>query len=174
MKSFALVFQPLAFLLTLCAASLLYAQTVQLPTFEHFDVSTTVSVPDRGAAYMGGIQRAASGGSERGTPILPFRNRSFGSDMSASGVQTSVYIHDFEAMDEEILNSPSGTNLGARRNFRLGPDKMRLPDDRLLRRIEEREVQENRLRAAAYPKKTQPRVKSRAKKDELRADLTFE
>jgi hypothetical protein len=37
------------------------AQTVQLPTFNFFTVRTTVSVPDSGGAYLGGVNRSAMG-----------------------------------------------------------------------------------------------------------------
>jgi hypothetical protein len=90
------------------------AQTVQLPTYTFFGVSTTVSVPDNGAAFLGGINRAASGGNEFGVPGLAFpglQNRSIGQNMSASNVWASVTIHDLDAMDQAILNSPSPTDL---------------------------------------------------------------
>jgi len=82
---------------------------VQLPTFSYFGLGTTVSVPDRGSAYLGGVKRAASGVRESGVPLLPsapFRNRSFGSTTSASGASVSVYIHDFQAMDEYLRSQP--------------------------------------------------------------------
>jgi len=40
---------------------------------------------------------------EFGAPLMPFGNRSFGSERSASGASVSVYVHDFEAMDEMLL-----------------------------------------------------------------------
>jgi hypothetical protein len=86
------------------------AQTVQLPTFQFFSVSTTVMVPDNGGAFMGGINRAATGRNEFGVPGITFpgfQNRSIGQDMSASNVWAHVTIHDFDAMDEAILSSPS-------------------------------------------------------------------
>jgi hypothetical protein len=99
------------------------AQTLQLPTFQFFSVSTTVSVPDNGGAFLGGINRASSGGNQFGVPGLAFpgfQNRSIGQDMSASNVWATATIHDFDAMDEAILNSPSPNdfaNLGpSRRN----------------------------------------------------------
>jgi hypothetical protein len=104
------------------------AQTLQLPTFQFFSVSTTVSVPDSGGAFLGGINRAASGGNQFGVPGLAFpgfQNRSFGQDMSASNVWATATIHDFDAMDQAILNSPSSgdfANLGTSRlntNFDL-------------------------------------------------------
>jgi hypothetical protein len=82
---------------------------VQLPTLSSFRTNTTVSVPDRGSVYTGGINRAADGRNEFGTPLLPLRNRSIGSQRSASSVWTSVYIHDFEAMDEALLSQARGS-----------------------------------------------------------------
>lgn len=92
------------------AASAAFGQAVQLPTYSYFGTGTVVSVPDRGSVYTGGVNRAASGINEFGTPLLPFRNRSIGSERSASSVWTSVYIHDFEAMDEYLLGQAGGTS----------------------------------------------------------------
>jgi hypothetical protein len=83
---------------------------VQLPTFSFFGTSTTVSVPDRGSVYLGGIDRASTGLNEFGTPLLPFRpfkNRSFGMERSAASTRVSVYVHDFQAMDELLLSQPT-------------------------------------------------------------------
>jgi hypothetical protein len=82
---------------------------VQLPTFSYFGLGTTVSVPDRGSVYLGGVKRATSGVRESGVPLLPsapLRNRSFGTTTSASGASVSVYIHDFQAMDEYLRSQP--------------------------------------------------------------------
>ncbi|MEI8375467.1 MAG: hypothetical protein WCJ35_21820 [Planctomycetota bacterium] len=86
------------------------AQTVQLPTFSYTGVGTTVMVPDRGAAYLGGISRAATGRSEFGVPgiALPgFQNRGIGQDRSATSFWATATIHDFDAMDQALLNTPS-------------------------------------------------------------------
>jgi hypothetical protein len=85
---------------------------VQLPTSSSFGVGTTVSVPDGGSAYLGGISRAASGSNEFGTPLLPFspfKNRSSGSQVSTSKASVSVYIHDFAALEEQLLSQPSAS-----------------------------------------------------------------
>lgn len=87
------------------------AQVIQLPTFRFFGLSTTVSVPDRGSAYLGGVSRSAMSRSENGVPIVghvPFAGRAFGNRAIAgrtetSGASVSAYIHDFEAMEEELL-----------------------------------------------------------------------
>ena len=75
--------------------------TVQLPTYQVFSINTTVSVPDRGAVYLGGVNRSASGSTRRGG--LLNSSRGFGSGSAASGVSVSAYIHDFEAMDKAVL-----------------------------------------------------------------------
>ena len=100
--------------------------TVQLPTFSSFSVGTTVSVPDRGSVTMGGVNRSAIGRSEFGVPLLPFRpfkNTAIGKDVSASGMRVSATIHDFEAMDEYLLNQPTSfrsRQLSALQNHRGG------------------------------------------------------
>src|SRR5262245_24744208 len=73
--------------------------TVQQPTFHMFGVSTTVLVPDRGAAYMGGINSSASGSSMFG----PF-GRASGQMTDAGGVGVGVFVHDFAAMDRKLLS----------------------------------------------------------------------
>lgn len=96
------------------------SQALQLPSFQHFDASTTVQVPDGGSAYTAGITRSSSGERISGTPLLPFQNRSFGSDSSVSSMHTSVQIIDLQEMDEQILNSPSPVRV-RRPNERLSP-----------------------------------------------------
>lgn len=86
------------------------ATTVQLPTFSFFSTATTVSVPDGGSAYLGGVNRASDGRNEFGVPLLPFRpfrNSAIGSERSASNMRVTATIHDFEAMDEFLLNQPT-------------------------------------------------------------------
>jgi hypothetical protein len=96
-----------------CLASVLRAQgpqpqpqpqvptTVQLPSFSFFTVQTTVSVPDGGGAYLGGIGRGASGSTMRG--IGPLKNRASGSTRAASGVSVSATIIDREEIDRALL-----------------------------------------------------------------------
>lgn len=86
------------------------AQTVQLPTFSFTTVNTTVSVPDGGAAFLGGTNSASSGRSEFGLPGLALpglQNRSIGQDRGASNMWVTAKIHDFDAMDQALLNSAS-------------------------------------------------------------------
>ena len=109
---------PCAIILCVIVASLSMndqarAQTVQLPTFNSTGVSTTVMVPDRGQTFLGGINSARSSSNEFGTPLLPFRNRSIGSERSAVNFWTRVWIHDFEAMDEMLLGQAARARGGA-------------------------------------------------------------
>ena len=76
---------------------------VQLPTFSHFGVSTTVEVPDSGGGLAGGVDRAASGGNQIGGPLSPFTNSGIGSQVGRSCTHLLATIHDFEAMDEALL-----------------------------------------------------------------------
>ena len=86
------------------------AVAVQLPTYSFFGINTTVSVPDRGSVYLGGVNRAQSGLNEARSPLLPFapfRNRGLSTGASAAGASASVYIHDFEAMDPYLRGQAS-------------------------------------------------------------------
>jgi type II secretory pathway component GspD/PulD (secretin) len=93
-----------------CSSSAL-GQIVQLPTFHQFSVGTTVVVPDRGSAYLGGINRSRYHGSAHGVPLLhglPGLGRLTGSrsasiESSAAHAFATARIHDFEAMDRALL-----------------------------------------------------------------------
>lgn len=80
--------------------------TVQLPTYNFFTTQTSVSVPDMGGTYLGGINRSASGGRQFGGPFIP-GNRAFGKDTSGGGMSVHVQIHDLEAMDAALLAQPT-------------------------------------------------------------------
>ena len=75
---------------------------VQQPVVATNSVRTTVSVPDRGSALLGGVSSAQSARSNYG----PLRSgTSTGLSRSASSMSTSVYIHDLRAVDEALLSS---------------------------------------------------------------------
>ena len=75
---------------------------VQQPVVGTTSINTTVTVPDRGSTYLGGVSSAQSGRSQYG----PLRSgTSTGFTRQSSSMSTSVYIHDLRAMDEAILNS---------------------------------------------------------------------
>lgn len=89
------------------ASAQLKATTVQLPTFNYFAISTTVEVPDGGTAFLGGTSNSAAGRTEHGVPGLGFMpgfgNRGIGSTRGASGMSVTATIHDFDAMDRQLL-----------------------------------------------------------------------
>ena len=101
----------LAMLLLAGRAQAQQGNAVQLPSFQIFSVGTTVNVPDRGSAFLGGIMRSSSGRTESGVPGLGgipmlgrgFRNVGIGRNQSAAGMSVSVYIIDHGEMDRALL-----------------------------------------------------------------------
>ncbi len=99
------------FLLVTVCCSTSYGQVVQLPTFQQFSIGTAVVIPDRGAAYLGGVNRARYGSVTHGVPLfgsLPGagrlgRNRAIHSELSGAHAFATATIHDFEAMDRALL-----------------------------------------------------------------------
>ena len=96
------------------------ATTVQLPSFSFFSVRTTVSVPDGGGAYLGGINRGRDSSSRRG-----LGNRAIGSDRNAGGVMVRAQIHDMDELDKAVLADAAG---------RRGPIDPELAKAELIRR----------------------------------------
>ena len=98
MRSFMVV----GVVLSQIAAAQAQQIAVQQPVVSTNSVRTSVSVPDRGSALLGGVGSAQSARSSYG----PLRSgTSTGLSRSASSMSTSVYIHDLRAMDEALLNS---------------------------------------------------------------------
>jgi len=103
-------------LLVAAGAGTCSAQVIQLPTFHFFSISTTVSVPDRGAAYLGGVRRAQYGTSSQGVPGLNkvpglsrlFSNRGSGSSVSSSDAWVTATIIDHAEMDALLLGEAAG------------------------------------------------------------------
>ena len=88
--------------------------TVQLPTFRFFTVQTTVSVPDSGGAYLGGINRARDASRTRGLgkgPLLS--NRGISSERTGGGMSVHATIHDLASMDEALLAEAAGKRVVA-------------------------------------------------------------
>jgi len=85
--------------------------TVQLPSFHFFTVATTVSVPDRGTAYLGGVNRSSSGSTGLSTPLFGrvpglgrgFGNRAIGRSTGASGMSVSAFVIDHNEWDRAVL-----------------------------------------------------------------------
>lgn len=99
---------PLLFLLLIVLVPLdSYAQApavqvVQQPVVRHFSLGTSVSVPDGGRAYLGGVSRSATGRKSSG---LLRTGTSSGFEMSNASQSASVTVLDFEAMDQALLES---------------------------------------------------------------------
>jgi hypothetical protein len=89
--------------------------TVQLPSFSFFSVNTTVSVPDSGGAYLGGIKRARDSSTTRG--FGPLKNRGIGGERLASGVSVEATIIDHDELDRAVR--------GAARREPVDPDVVR-------------------------------------------------
>jgi hypothetical protein len=85
--------------------------TVQLPTFRFFTVQTSVSVPDGGGAYLGGLKTARDSSLTRG--FGPFRNRGIGSDRGAGAMSVHARIIDLKEMDDAILAEAAAGKTGA-------------------------------------------------------------
>ena len=85
--------------------------TVQLPTFQVTGVSTTVIVPDRGTAYLGGVTHSAVGRNSYGSPLvhsLPgvrqnLGGRSLGRSTIAGNLSINATIIDHAELDRAVL-----------------------------------------------------------------------
>ncbi len=87
---------------------------IQQPIVQQFSTGTTVSVPDRGRALLGGV----SSGATRSKRFGVFRRgSSYGQEFQSSTSSVGVYIHDFEAMDRLLLNSAPSTTKRTGRPF---------------------------------------------------------
>lgn len=102
---------------------------VQLPSFSFFSVDTTVSVPDRGTASLGGFGRSSTGSTAFG-PALGPPNRAFGRSLSSSSVSVRASIHDFEALDRATLDRASSRRAASRTSH---PHHTSVPDRQLRR-----------------------------------------
>lgn len=81
-------------------------QAVQQPVVGVTSVITSVSVPDRGGAFLGGMSSAQSARSQYG----PFPSgTSTGFTRQSSSMSAHVQIIDLQAMDQEILHSQATT-----------------------------------------------------------------
>lgn len=81
------------------------AVIVQQPVVNTFSVGTSVSVPDRGEVFLGGVERVSESSSVSG---FPRRRGAYTRSASASLMSVRVFIHDFEAMDAAVLNAATG------------------------------------------------------------------
>lgn len=91
--------------------------TVQQPVFGVTSAATTVSVPDRGRAYIGGVSRGATSRNSYGGPFRSGTNS--GSEFSHQSMTASVFIHDFDELDRQALAIAG--DAGSRDSVRLSP-----------------------------------------------------
>ena len=102
------------------------AQTLQLPTFRYFAIETSVLVPDRGGAALGGVGRSSSGSSQFGPGRAP---RAFGGAGGAGGLRVSAFVHDFEMLDQAVLAKAAQLRDDAARE-KAAKEKLALPAGR--------------------------------------------
>jgi len=79
------------------------ATSVQLPTVSYFGVGTSVLVPDRGGNRLGTLGQSASQMTQFGGPLPGLGQRGVSSVCSGQRAGISVWIHDFEAMEAQLL-----------------------------------------------------------------------
>lgn len=89
-----------AILITVSRGAAAQQFTVQQPALHNFSVGTTVSVPDRGRALIGGISRAGSSRTTYG-PLRSGTNT--GVFAQHSGASAHVTVHDFAELDRRAL-----------------------------------------------------------------------
>ncbi len=99
--------------LTLLAwlSSLATGQTVQLPTFGHTAIKTSVSVPVGGSVLLGGSRTGNDGRTVFRTPLLPgfggLAPRAVWTSRSAGSMSVQVSVHDFAATDKALRQQAS-------------------------------------------------------------------
>lgn len=117
----------LALVCLLLNTSSLQAQiTVQQPVIRATGVGTTVSVPDRGRVFLGGVSSAESFRQSYG-PFPSGASRGYG--LSGGAMSASVYVIDLQAMDEAILNSVPDSPLQPRLDVRNRAGQSVVPHD---------------------------------------------
>ncbi|MFN0196915.1 MAG: hypothetical protein ACKVT0_09215 [Planctomycetaceae bacterium] len=89
---------------------------IQQPVVSNFSVNTTVSVPDRGGIYLGGVGQA---GNSRKSFGFSRPGTSTGTFTQGSSASAHVWIHDLDAMDQAALKA-ADTNSGNSNQMRSG------------------------------------------------------
>src|SRR5260221_8942645 len=90
---------------------------VQEPSLETFGVGTTVSVPDRGRASVGGVRQSAASRAMYG----PFRTgHSLGMSSHGTGLNVQARVHDLAELDRAVLEAADNARR-AREEYELSP-----------------------------------------------------
>ena len=104
----------LPLLIFISFATSAWAQTVQLPTQRVFSVGTTVLVPDRGSASLGGVSHARESAVTRGFGAAPLLgNRGSGREFGQSGASISAYVIDHRELDRQVLAAAGAAQNGS-------------------------------------------------------------
>ena len=96
------------------------AQVIMLPTYRVFSIGTSVMVPDRGMAHLGGISTARESSVSRGVPgfgQLPmagplFANRAIGRELGHVGAHVTATIIDQRELDQQVLSAAARSRPG--------------------------------------------------------------
>lgn len=105
----------IAFVLLITIVPSVQAQVVQLPSVHNFSVQTTVSVPDSGGAYLGGLGRGEQSRRSQGWGPRGYDTSRTGTVMG-SGMMVHATIIDHQELDEKVL--AEGRALRAARGIR--------------------------------------------------------
>jgi hypothetical protein len=83
------------------------AQVIMLPTYRVFSIGTSVMVPDRGMAHLGGISTARESSVSRGVPGFGplFANRAIGRELGHVGAHVTATIIDQRELDQQVLSA---------------------------------------------------------------------
>jgi hypothetical protein len=117
MRHIAIAFGCVSSLLVGVPAARAQHIVVQEPSLETFGVATTVSVPDRGRASVGGVRRSASARAMYG----PVRTgHSLGFNDQGTGLSIQARVHDLAELDQAALEAADRARK-ARDDVRLSP-----------------------------------------------------
>ena len=100
-------FRVLIIVVILCSVMCRWAeaQVVQVPSWRVLSIDAPVSIPDHGAVYWGGIDRAAMHRSSDGVIGLPLSQHVSSSETSLTGVHVRATIIDHQELDTLVLGS---------------------------------------------------------------------
>ena len=90
------------------------AQVIMLPTYRVFSIGTSVMVPDRGMAHLGGISTARESSVSRGVPGFGplFANRAIGRELGHVGAHVTATIIDQRELDQQVLSAAARSRPG--------------------------------------------------------------